>query len=151
MIVWKAREGDTNAQNLVVSPTSEGDQIHLNPAATLFTPTLPPPDRQSASSLLKPIFTLTSSTCFFHVFFGLPFFPWPLTSKCASLLFCTTSLVGDTTKFQSLICRSLGSELSAVSPATFHELSKQVFGTPTAHAMARFRSGRFWQPCITTA
>ena len=38
-------------------------------------------DQQSVSSLLKPTFTLSSSTCFFHVPFSLPFFLLPSTSN----------------------------------------------------------------------
>ena len=76
---------DTNVHNLVVSPKSEGGQIHLNPAAILLRPTLHL-ERQSASSPLKPTFTLSSSTCFLHVLFGLPFFLWPSTSKSNALL-----------------------------------------------------------------
>ena len=51
----------------------------------LYTPTFHF-DRQRASSHLKPTFTLSSSTCFFHVHFGLPFFLWPSTSKSNALL-----------------------------------------------------------------
>ena len=79
------------------SPTSEGGQSHLNPAAIWFTPT-PHFDRQS---LPKPTFTLSSSTSIFHVFstplssfdiqppffplnFKLKFFLWPSNS----IFFC---------------------------------------------------------------
>ena len=55
---------------MVVYPMSEGDQIHLNPAAIQLMPTLHF-DRQSASSILKPSITLPFSTCFFHVLFEL--------------------------------------------------------------------------------
>ena len=79
------REGDTIVYNLVVSPTSEVDQIHLNPAANRLTPTFHF-DRQSASSILTPTFTLSSSTCFFHVLFSLPFFLCHSTSKSNALL-----------------------------------------------------------------
>ena len=71
--------------NLVLSPTSEGGQIHLNLVAIKFTPTVHF-DRQSASSLLKPTFTLFPSTCFFHVLYGLPFFLWLSPSKSNALL-----------------------------------------------------------------
>ena len=40
---------------------------------------------QSASPLLKPTFILSSSTCFFHVLFVLPFFHWPSTSRSNTL------------------------------------------------------------------
>ena len=66
-------------------PTSENGQIHLKPAAIWFTPALHF-DWQSASSLLKPIFTLSSSTCSFHVLFGLPFSLWSSTSKSNALI-----------------------------------------------------------------
>ena len=65
-------ERETNISYLVVSSISEGGHIHLNPAAILFTPTLHF-ERQSVSFLLKPTFILSSSTCFFHILFGLPF------------------------------------------------------------------------------
>ena len=42
-------------------------------------------DWQTATFLLKPTLTLSSSTCFFHVHFGLPFFLWPSTSKSNAL------------------------------------------------------------------
>ena len=68
-------ERDTNISNLVISRISEGGQIHLNPAAILFMPTLQRQyEQQSASFLLKPTFIHSSKTCFFHVLFGLPFF-----------------------------------------------------------------------------
>ena len=66
-----------------LSPTSEDGQN--NPAAIWLTPTLHC-DRQSASSLLTPTFTLSSSTCFFNVPFGLSFFLWPSTSLSNALL-----------------------------------------------------------------
>ena len=54
---------DTNFYDLVVYSTGESGQIHLNPAAILFTPTLHF-DLQNASSLLKPSFTLLSQPAF---------------------------------------------------------------------------------------
>ena len=74
-------ERDTDGYNLVVSTTSEGGQIHLNPEAILLTPTLYF-DQQSASSLLKPTFTLFPQPALF----GLPFFHWPSTSKFNAFL-----------------------------------------------------------------
>ena len=44
---------ETNALNLVVSPTSDAGQIHLNPAAIWFTPTFYL-DLQSVSFLVNP-------------------------------------------------------------------------------------------------
>ena len=78
-------ERDTNAQNVIVSPTSEAGQIHLNPGAILFTSTLHF-DRQSAFFLLKRTFALSSSTCPFHLLFSLHFCLWPSTSKSNTLL-----------------------------------------------------------------
>ena len=79
------RQRDTNVYNLVVSPTSEGGQIHCNTASIRFMPTLHF-NQQRASSLLKLTFTLSSSTCFFHVIFGLSFFLWPSTTRSNALL-----------------------------------------------------------------
>ena len=61
---------DTNIYTLVVSPFSEDGQIYLNPTANLFRLTFTI-ERQSASTLLKPTFILSSSTCLIHVLFGL--------------------------------------------------------------------------------
>ena len=64
---------ETNFQNFIASPRNEGGQIHLNPAVIRLAPTLNL-DRQSEFSILKPTIILSSSTCFFHVLFDLPFF-----------------------------------------------------------------------------
>ena len=58
-IIVALRERENNIYNLVVSTISEGGQIHLNPAAILFTPTLHF-ELRSASFLLKPTFILSS-------------------------------------------------------------------------------------------
>ena len=55
--LFSERERQTNIWNLVVSTTSDGGQIHLNPAAIRLTPTLHF-DRQSASSIFKQAFML---------------------------------------------------------------------------------------------
>ena len=55
-----------------ISPMNERDQIHLNPAAIRLIPTIHF-HQQSASSLLMPTLTLSSSTWFFHVLFSLSF------------------------------------------------------------------------------
>ena len=68
-----------------MSPTSEGCLILLNPAEIWLTPTLHF-DRQSVSSIIKPTFTLSSSACFFHVLFNIPFYLWPSTSISNFLL-----------------------------------------------------------------
>ena len=47
-----------------------------------------------------PIFTLSSSTCFFHVFFSIPFFLWPSTSKSNALLKTWSSSVVNTWPYQ---------------------------------------------------
>ena len=79
------RERDTNVYNLIVSPTNEGDHIHLNPAAILFMPALHF-NRQSSYPLLKTTFALSSSSCFLYVLSSLPFFLWPSTSNYNALL-----------------------------------------------------------------
>ena len=68
-----------------VFPTSKGGQIHHNPAAIWLTPTLNL-DRQSASSIIKPTFTPSSTSCFLHILLGLPFFFWTSTSRSNTLL-----------------------------------------------------------------
>ena len=70
---------------LVVSPTFEGGQIHLNLWQICLMPTSRF-HRQSTSSMPKPINTASSSTCSFHVLFGLPFLLWPSTTKSNDLL-----------------------------------------------------------------
>ena len=52
--------------------------------------------RQSAPSILKPTFTLSSSTCFFHVLLGFPFFLRPSTSKSNALLMTWPSFLLNT-------------------------------------------------------
>ena len=74
------RERETNVENLIISPTRVGGQIHFNLVGIRLTSTIHF-DRQSASSLLKPTFILSSSTCFFHVLFNLYSFHCPSASK----------------------------------------------------------------------
>ena len=95
----KCQERETNVWNLVVPPTSESGQIPLHPAAILSTPTLHL-DRQSTSSILKPVFTLSSSTYFFHVLFSLHFYLWPLTYKSNALLMTWQSSLLNTWPYQ---------------------------------------------------
>ena len=68
--IWRERERHQCLQSGSI-PTSVCGQIHLNPAAISFTPTLHF-DQQRSFSILKPIFTLCSSTCLFNVLFCLP-------------------------------------------------------------------------------
>ena len=60
-------------------------------------------DWQSASSLLKPTITLSSSTCFFHVHSDIPFFLWPSTSKSNALLKTWPSSLLNTWPYQQTL------------------------------------------------
>ena len=67
-------EGKTIVYNLVLSPTSEVRQTHVNLVAVRLTLTLHF-NQQSASSLRKPTFTLFSSTCLLPCPLQPPFLP----------------------------------------------------------------------------
>ena len=61
-------------------PFSRDGRIYPIPSAIACTPSLHL-SRLRASSFFKPIFSVSSSTCFFQVFFGCPHFLLPLTSR----------------------------------------------------------------------
>ena len=60
--------------NLKLTVLGSESEAHVDLVAIRLTPTLHF-DWQSVSSLTKPAFILSSSTCFFHVLFCLPFLP----------------------------------------------------------------------------
>ena len=93
----------------------EDSLIHINPAAIWLTPTLHI-DRQSASSLLKPTFTLSSSTSFFHVLLGLPFFLWTSTPKCNALLKTWPSSLLNTWPYQWTLLAITNRSMASLKP-----------------------------------
>ena len=66
-------------------PFSRDGRIYPIPSAILRTPSLHL-SRLRASSFFKPIFSVSSSTCFFQVFFGRPRFLLPVTSRFRATL-----------------------------------------------------------------
>ena len=66
-------------------PINKDGQIHPIPSAIACTRSLHL-SRLRASSFFKPIFSVSSSTCFFQVFFGCPHFLLPLTSRFRATL-----------------------------------------------------------------
>ena len=66
-------------------PFSRDGRIYPIPSAISRTPFLHL-SRLRASSFFKPIFSVSSSTCFFQVFFGRPRFLLPLTSRFRATL-----------------------------------------------------------------
>ena len=67
------------------SPLNRDGRIYPIPSAIACTPSLHL-SRLGASSFFKPIFFVSSSTCFFQVFFGRPRFLLPLTSRSRATL-----------------------------------------------------------------
>ena len=66
-------------------PLSKDGWIHPIPFAIACTPSLHL-FRLRATFFFKPIFSVSSSTCFFQVFFGRPRFLFPLTSRSIATL-----------------------------------------------------------------
>ena len=66
-------------------PFSRDGRIYPIPSAISRTPSLHL-SRLRASSFFKPIFSVSSSTCFFQVFFGRPHFLLPVTSRFRATL-----------------------------------------------------------------
>ena len=66
-------------------PFSRDGRIYLIPSAIALTPSLYL-SRLRASSFFKPIFSVSSSTYFFQVFFGRPRFLLPVTSRFRATL-----------------------------------------------------------------
>ena len=66
-------------------PFHRDDRIYPIPSAIARAPSLHL-SRLRASSFFKPVFSVSSSTCFFQVFFGRPRFLLPLTSRFRATL-----------------------------------------------------------------
>ena len=77
-------------------PFSRDGRIYPIPSAILRTPSLHL-SRLRASSFFKPIFSVSSSTCFFQVFFGRP-----RSVKSNNILIISTST---TVHFLNLLCQ----------------------------------------------
>ena len=98
----------TNVPHPAATPSSEGGQIHQVTIDFKWlyynqvTMWLINVSRQSTSSLIKPTFILSSSTCFFHVLFTHPFFLWHPTSNNNALKTWTSSSTHHHTKAHCL-------------------------------------------------
>ena len=83
-------------------PFSTDGRIYPIPSAISRTPSLHL-SRLRASSLFKPTFSVSSSTCFFQVFFGRPRFLLPVTSRFRATLKTLSSSLLSTCPYQHRI------------------------------------------------
>ena len=98
-------------------PFSRDGRIYHIPSAIARTPFLHL-SRLRASFFFKPIFSVSSSTCFFQVFFGRPRFLLPLTSRFRATLKTLSSSLLSTCRYHLTLFTVANRSIVSLTPTS---------------------------------